>query len=171
MLEEVGLLDERLHYGMDYDLIARLALHYRIISCNDLLSKYRLHSSSKTISQLPAFADEWAKVFSRFLNSVQPPAELLDILRDLGLYFEKEIPYRHDRSFSEQELRRITAHFLYNQIVIYYEVLDRPRVNALLSSLKSLDPEFFLSMGLSMVEFRARFIPTYLLRIFRSLTR
>lgn len=171
MVEAVGLLDERLHYGMDYDLVARLALHYPIVSCQEVLSKYRLHSSSKTISQLPAFATEWARVFSRFLNSVEAPDGLIGLLREQGLYFESETPFPHHRAFSADEIRRITGHFIYNQIVIYYEVLDQARVRSLLRSLKSLDPRLFETLQLDALDFRARFLPTYLLRILRSIVR
>lgn len=47
----VGGLDEGLHYGMDYDLWARLSKKYDLKYIDDYLSLYRLHAESKTVAE------------------------------------------------------------------------------------------------------------------------
>ena len=67
-LERGGLLDESLHFGMDYDLLLRIALQFPIVQIDELLSGYRLHPFSKTGSSQTGFAADWQKVFSRFVG-------------------------------------------------------------------------------------------------------
>jgi glycosyltransferase involved in cell wall biosynthesis len=70
VLLEQGYLDETLHYGMDYDLLARIALNYPIRKVSDIFSRYRLHDESKSVSQNIEFTRDWARTFSRVLHSI-----------------------------------------------------------------------------------------------------
>ena len=72
-LEKVGLLDESLHYGMDYDLWLRLCTHYRFNYVPGILANYRFHEQSKSVSGngFAKFIPEWHRVRDRYLN-VQP---------------------------------------------------------------------------------------------------
>ena len=48
VLDEVGLLDEGLHYGMDWDLWYRIAFRYRILYTDHVLANFRVWSGQKT---------------------------------------------------------------------------------------------------------------------------
>lgn len=70
VLDEVGLLDERLHMVMDYDLWVRLGLRYEACYLPDVhLAAQREHGTAKSTAQINTFALEryraLNKVFSR----------------------------------------------------------------------------------------------------------
>ena len=51
ILDEGNLLDERLHYALDFDFLVRLAARgYRFLHIRELLADFRLHDASKTCS-------------------------------------------------------------------------------------------------------------------------
>jgi glycosyltransferase involved in cell wall biosynthesis len=50
-LDRVGYLDASLHYVMDYDLWIRMSSQCRFRYLDQVLSHYRLHGESKTVSQ------------------------------------------------------------------------------------------------------------------------
>src|SRR5262245_11232780 len=53
VLDEVGFLDETLHYAMDYDLWIRIARRYSFSYVGAaVIGNCRMHSESKTVSQL-----------------------------------------------------------------------------------------------------------------------
>lgn len=67
VLEEVGYLNEELHYGMDLDLWLRMAYKYSFHSLPLILSKYRIHDNSKTGSDngFGKFQEEWIKIIQK----------------------------------------------------------------------------------------------------------
>ena len=84
LLERVGKLNESLHYGMDYDLFARMSVCSGFVHLPEVLSRYRLHESSKTISAATGFINDWKNVFFSIvngfdLNEINKTLELLDI--------------------------------------------------------------------------------------------
>ena len=56
-------VNEDLHYGMDYDLYSRLACVCDLVPVQDIFSKYRLHESSKSVSDNDKFIGDWSRVF------------------------------------------------------------------------------------------------------------
>lgn len=74
-LDRVGLLDERLHMSMDYDLWVRLGLRYPAIYLPDeYLAKMREHASAKTTAHLPKFALDRRSILNKTFarNDVSP---------------------------------------------------------------------------------------------------
>ena len=47
---KVGYLDEALNYGMDYDLLCRLTQICETLCVDDVFTRFRMHSASKTVS-------------------------------------------------------------------------------------------------------------------------
>jgi hypothetical protein len=76
-LERVGLLDESLHYVMDYDLWLRLGMFARLEYLPEVSAFARLHSGAKTLTGSPRFGEELAFVFLRLVNHPDFPAHLL----------------------------------------------------------------------------------------------
>ena len=64
---DVGRIDESLHYSMDYDLWLKMALGYRFLHVSKTLSKFRLHTDSKTVTAAPLFLSDSIKMFDRLL--------------------------------------------------------------------------------------------------------
>jgi glycosyltransferase involved in cell wall biosynthesis len=89
-LHKVGFLDLSLHYGMDYDLFARLALVCNFTFIDFTFSKYRLHNSSKSMAEGFKFLEDWTKVFFKVLCTFNLEMEknyLLDLKIGKPEYF------------------------------------------------------------------------------------
>jgi glycosyltransferase involved in cell wall biosynthesis len=66
-LDEVGGLDESLHYSMDYDLWIRLHRHAPSLNLGEgMLAGYRLHGDSKTVGDYTRMALEKIRVNRRY---------------------------------------------------------------------------------------------------------
>ncbi len=171
IITEQGPLDELFHFGMDYDLLIRIALHYPIQPVDFILSKYRFHSESKTVKILPAFAQDWSKVFLKFLRSVSGGSKYIDILSAIKVSDENTSTYTHTRKFDNKELQTIFCHFLLNQLIIYYEVLNKKECLKFLKLLYTIDIDFYNYFELNKINFRIRYIPKTLLSRIRDLKR
>ncbi|QQS47671.1 MAG: glycosyltransferase [Acidobacteriota bacterium] len=99
LLDRVGFLDETLHYGMDYDLFARLALVTRFHKVDTVFAKYRIHDNSKTVSGDDRFIYDWARTFTRILLTLKSDKTLMQ-LQGLNLFddalFQNERAYDFD---------------------------------------------------------------------------
>jgi glycosyltransferase involved in cell wall biosynthesis len=94
LLKEVGLLNESLHYVMDYELWLRASRLTRLLWVDETWAEFRRHSSSKTVSRAyafwpekravarayggPFFSDEWRL---RTLNRTYPKTVLASLRR------------------------------------------------------------------------------------------
>ncbi len=67
-LDEVGLLDESLHYTMDYDLWLRMGKKAAPFIIDDYLSSFRYYSDSKTGRELEASLKEVKELCHRHAN-------------------------------------------------------------------------------------------------------
>jgi glycosyltransferase involved in cell wall biosynthesis len=67
-LDRAGLINESLHYGMDYDLFARLACVSKFLPVPAIFSRYRLHQASKTVAEGRRFRAEWTAIFFSLCN-------------------------------------------------------------------------------------------------------
>jgi hypothetical protein len=54
---------------MDYDLFARLACVCRFQEVEEMFSLYRIHETSKTVSQHANLVDDWTKTFSNLCRN------------------------------------------------------------------------------------------------------
>jgi glycosyltransferase involved in cell wall biosynthesis len=171
VLLEQGYLDETLHYGMDYDLLARVALNYSIRKVEDVFSKYRLHEESKSVAHGIRFTTDWAKTFSRVLRSFDFTAAFIKSLRELGLYVEGPEHFQVSKSFSREDVRRSFLYFLEFQLYYFYENLDPKRARELTAFIKRFDPAFYHARGLGKIHWRARVANPALIKLLRNFTR
>lgn len=74
---QVGMLDESLHFVMDYDLWLRLGMCARFTYLSQKMSFARLHGGAKTISSAPQFGEELASVFIRLVDKYEFPSNLV----------------------------------------------------------------------------------------------
>lgn len=67
-LNEVGLLDENLHYTMDYDLWLRMGAKAEPVIINNYLASFRFYSGSKTGGELKKSLSEVRELCRRYAN-------------------------------------------------------------------------------------------------------
>ncbi|MBI5934052.1 MAG: glycosyltransferase [Chloroflexi bacterium] len=77
-IERVGVLDENLHYVMDYDLWLRLGMRAPLKYLRGEMARARLHRGAKTLASAPRFGDELASVFSRLAGRQDFPPKLAE---------------------------------------------------------------------------------------------
>jgi glycosyltransferase involved in cell wall biosynthesis len=87
-----GLLNETLHYGMDYELYSRLACVCRFTAVKNIFSAYRLHQNSKSIAQESRFAIDWNKTFINLCKNLGWN-ELLGELRKTTVIEHEQMEY------------------------------------------------------------------------------
>ncbi|MBK7430399.1 MAG: glycosyltransferase [Bacteroidetes bacterium] len=88
LLEKTGFLDESLHFGMDYDLFSKFAIISKFQFVDHTLSKYRLHTESKSVSSVSKFIDDWSKVFVGIAEAAKFESAL-NVLKELDIYTVK----------------------------------------------------------------------------------
>ncbi len=75
MLEEIGPLDTKLKFSMDYEFWLRALRHgYRFCYIPQLFSYYRYHETSLSNQGYDTFLDEWRAVSDRIISEL-PPAQ------------------------------------------------------------------------------------------------
>jgi glycosyltransferase involved in cell wall biosynthesis len=79
VVEAVGLLDSFYYYFMDWDFWLRAGLQCRIDYIPELLSTYRLHAESKTVSQALKAAPELERMYKAFFARPDLPTALQDV--------------------------------------------------------------------------------------------
>lgn len=167
VLSNYGLLDESLHFGMDYDLFVRIALNYRIIQINELISRYRYHPDSKTISQSFNFALDWAKVFSKVLRSFNFTSTLISDLKSLNLYVDGSDSYVVENEYNIDDLNLAYLYFLQEQAQLYYGSFNTFKSAEIVRHIKFLDFNFYKKFKLDDIEFRSKYIPVSVLKLIK----
>ncbi len=76
LLEEVGWLDERLDFVMDYDYWLRSGVHHAGAYLPSRLAALRLHKSAKSVAQLGKFAAESVRTFQKLFARSDLPQDL-----------------------------------------------------------------------------------------------
>ncbi len=170
-LDQVGYLDESLHFGMDYELLLRIALNYPIQSVEQILSRYRLHDQSKTVRQQGKFADEWLLIFCRFLMSNTNDYGISQQMKSAAIFKDDGLRYVINSTFTESELRLITGYFLYYQLVIYNDLLDKARSFQLIDLIREVNPEFYTQHQLKSIGLKLKILPTGVISFLRKLMR
>jgi glycosyltransferase involved in cell wall biosynthesis len=125
--DRVGGVDTRLHYAMDFDLWLRLARYYELHYVPELLSTFRLHDESKTVSPAHALASvketldaitryfDWAPLNRVFGYSQQlvrarlPTFESKLLVAALSLPVAMANYLRLNRGIKLDDLRMLTA--------------------------------------------------------------
>jgi glycosyltransferase involved in cell wall biosynthesis len=77
VMEQVGVLDEELHYSLDYEYWIRLALAgARFMHLPDTVARFRLSSGSKTVGQTAVMAQEQLRVLEALASRPDLPVLL-----------------------------------------------------------------------------------------------
>ncbi|WP_291720767.1 glycosyltransferase family 2 protein [Bernardetia sp.] len=146
------LVDESLHYSMDYDLLLRIALNYEIMQVEDVFSAYRLHPESKTVSQQSKFEIEKDKVFLRLLYTLKSNEKAIkgiNILKNLGIDSNEQVIYNIDEQIIQSiDIDKIVAMFLYRKIPVAFENKAYQHVIEYCEAIKDNYSNFYNSLNL-----------------------
>ena len=66
VIEEIGYIDENLHYSMDQDYWARIALKYKLHLIPEYLAQFRFTSNTKTGSSIEKTLSESRKIAEKY---------------------------------------------------------------------------------------------------------
>jgi len=67
---KTGLLDESLHYAMDYEYWWRMSEEHRFVYVSEVLAIQHLQPASKTITAWPRFYEERKKIFAPYYGMI-----------------------------------------------------------------------------------------------------
>ncbi len=77
-VDEIGFFNEDLHYRMDFDYWVRMVIAgYQFAPIDKFLASFRLHDTSKTVSQADLFWKDWETI----INNVYQRGRLLQMGR------------------------------------------------------------------------------------------
>ena len=88
VIRELGGIDPNLHYVMDSELWLRYLMKYqyaKIRFIDDHLANYRLHDSSKTVTQQQKFQEEMLTIYQRLYAALGLPEEEIKLLTNKSL--------------------------------------------------------------------------------------
>jgi len=168
VLIEQGFLDESLHYGMDFDLLARIALNYKIDRSEEIYSRYRMHPQSKSNYEL-GFIHDWNIVFSRILRSLPGTEKKIEAMKMLGLYKPGDVTYQVREGFNASLIELSFYYFLKSQAQLYYIAGDTKNSAMLFDYIRKKNPGFYKREKLSGLHFRASLLNPYLLKVIRAI--
>ena len=170
VLLEQGYLDESLHYGMDFDLLVRIALNYRIDSSPEIYSRYRIHPESKSHNAM-GFVKDWNIVFSRVLRSVPGMSDKINQLKALNLYDDQNDTYKVGDNFDKGLIQQAYYYFLLTQAQMLYIGGESGISLRLFNIVKKDQPDIYRQSGLSGIHLRSFFLKPSLLKFIRSIKR
>jgi glycosyltransferase involved in cell wall biosynthesis len=161
--------NENLDFGMDYDLFVSLYLNGNFMNVPDVFSKYRLHTTSKTISTNDGFAEDWQKIFNKVIHSFDDTVEIRTALRQLSMWHGEVDSYTTTKSFEKDFLRKAFYYFLDFQISFYYQDLNISRVRQIAGFVKRASPDFYRERNMKRL-YWITFVPMarYLIPLFRK---
>jgi glycosyltransferase involved in cell wall biosynthesis len=76
VVEDIGLLDPHYFYFMDWNYWLRAGIKHRIAYLPEVLSTYRLHAASNTVSQSARVAPELEYMYQKYFASPDLPAQI-----------------------------------------------------------------------------------------------
>jgi glycosyltransferase involved in cell wall biosynthesis len=168
-LDAGALLNEQLHYAMDFELVARAILGGALAKrTNAVLSHYRLHAQSKTTGQT-GFAEEWSTVLSGIFNSLDNGASCAVKLEALALVQKVMplVPFEKKIRLSDEELEWIFLEHVHLRYHVYYRSFNTAACLRLSLFLKENYNSFYLKNKYYKYNFRLKFIPRFIIEMVR----
>jgi glycosyltransferase involved in cell wall biosynthesis len=168
-LQKNGFLDQSLHYGMDYNFFVPAFFEKHFLNVDDVFSKYRYHSESKSVSQNAGFAKDYARVFSKILRSFSEGKSTIQAMKLSGFYVEGEDKFTPQRQFDANELEKALHYNLLHQLIFYYEAGEIQASHQIVRYLKTEAPDFFnQNQELSSVYWRTKFLNKEFIHLLRK---
>jgi glycosyltransferase involved in cell wall biosynthesis len=156
------LVQEGLHFGMDYDLFVRIHLQgSKFMRVNDVLSRSLLHDECKSMTSDRKFAEDWLNIFKGVSASVGKKDLFETMCQRTGLKPSENYTYSSSLDVSDSVYQKATSYFLAGQVSFRYNAHDYDDVKKILQYLKNADREVFDYFNLSKTLLRTQ-IPGWL---------
>jgi glycosyltransferase involved in cell wall biosynthesis len=163
-LDEVGYIDERFNFTMDFDLFLRIALKYKMLQIDSVLSRYRWHDKTKTNTIGKIGAKEQITVIINLFKTIQFKNGC-DLLYGFRFYPEFDKQYLSDMFVIEHKFQ-ILFEFLITHIEKWYIAGDFKKVRQFISFLKKNKPELLNDKRLSRKLFMLKF-PDFVIKLYQ----
>lgn len=110
--DQIGYLDESLHYTMDYDLWMRIFFNFKTLKVNKPLAKFLIHKNAKTANNPKELYLEYRKVLSSFFYSLNDH-DLIKRLIEKRIYDNPENK-KYNISFNNKLIKKVLQNYIYN---------------------------------------------------------
>jgi glycosyltransferase involved in cell wall biosynthesis len=170
--EKYGILNEKLHFGMDYDFFVQIFLNGQYLRTDEVFSRYRYHLSSKSVTQNAKFAYDYSKTFSKFLRSTEAGKDMITFLERKDLYDFEYNCFSLSKEIDKNIIKEATFFNLYNRLIFLYEALEVKQTHHLTNVMQEISPELFAEFSeLAQIQFRTKWIPRSILAWLRNRKR
>jgi len=133
--EQIGMLDERLHFLMDYDLWIRIFFNFNTCRVNKTLAKFRIHHDAKTYLFSEPIYLEQRFIISKFLNSINlNSSDYINLLKKLNIYnniYNEKYIINKTNLLDKLILHKIFENYIYNCVLQQYTLCRISSVNKL----------------------------------------
>lgn len=143
-------VNENLHYGMDYELYARLACVCRFVHVKDIFSEYRLHDNSKSVKEQDKFIGDWSRVFVSLCKNLHWN-DVLDKMKSSGIFTEEVLDFFEPFTFAPDmkilniaDKRKILFYHYCYVLKAFYWSGQRDKARQLLKNLQDAYPADWL---------------------------
>ena len=163
-------ITNNLHYAMDFELLVKaLLLGFKIKRVDNILSHYRIHSSSKSNDDLK-FLEEWSVIVYDLLHSFPESKQYLNYFENLNLVKKHTVEtYSTKITLKKEEievvfLKHLDLHYHYNYKLLQYE--NCKKISAFL---ENNYPLFFKHNHYKKYNLRLKYIPEFIFKLKENL--
>ncbi len=169
MIDRIGLLNEELHYAMDFELCVRAILSgEQPLQSAVVLSGYRMHAASKS-NHDEAFLREWAKVFVNALHSLPGGGKYIKLLVQAGITTDRPTQqWTCNIRLNEQQLLNIFLQHLNMHFHTHYRRFNYADCRRIAGFVRLNFPTGYSMGHYKKFLFRMRFVPKFVLRLARK---
>jgi glycosyltransferase involved in cell wall biosynthesis len=166
-LEAVGLLDESLHFTMDWDLYGKIVASHNHLLIKNIISRQLVHPEGKMVKNGYDFAQEAPRVFCKFINSSPYGAKYIPLLKQIG-YYDESYKLTYDLpNLSQPIIDRSFQLFLYKMLHHEYNNHNSSKTLKLIQFIKKEFPSYYKKENLSSVYIKTILIPPFLKKMAR----
>lgn len=177
LLNKIGFLNEKYHYGMDYDLFSRLALVTQFKKTNDIFSYYRIHHKSKSVKNYFLFIEEWIDIFLTLSENLQLK-KTTDTLKNLKV-FDNYLRKKNvrEKKISARNIQidesKLLFYFLSYVIRGWYAAGKFKECKTVLGYMQKnySPPTLSQEKGIPYIENRLGYLPVPMLKLWRKIKR
>lgn len=164
-----GGVNDNLHYAMDYELFSKAILSgAKIKRIDNILSRYRIHTNSKSNNDL-LFLKEWSDVLCSIFNSLENGGEFVQKLKEAGLTEGMAIkPFETKLVFTTKQLQDIFLLHLDLCYHTYYRHFEYEKCVSLSNYIKENYPAFYTEKKYRKYNLRLKLIPMFVFSLMRK---
>ena len=171
VVQKIGLLDETLHFTMDFDYLVKTTLFFPITKTKYLLSKFRHHSNSKTIGQTVKFNNDRLIVYNKLFNTFKHIHNTEDDFKKYNLQLDIESKYDYDISITKDQVELLFLYLLANQVHFSYGSNNYTVAKSIAKVIKKKNKRIYKDLGLSELVLKMTFFTPGMADFIRKIKR